>query len=871
MTPEHWTTSILGPFGRRFQKTETLHRDPGFIQLLASEKEGGGRVRLQLLSKPFLEKEADLKAQWRALKACGDSLWFRPQEWMVKEHWGILLSWCPPGKYFNELAGTKPDEDYLRWMGEALKDLSVLHRNGLLHLAQNEKTWILFRPQEDAEETLGISDPGLLTEIPIGHSMTPENLLTVAPEILRGGPVDARADLYALACLFLRQKAAHRFVHFQSPAKILELHLRGRMHDLVPSSQSFLNQILRKMLSPDPEQRPKSVGEVLQWVDPQSKISGLDAELPPWAKKRIQDRVYTLILNTLRTMLEAGELRLAEEILQKSEGFLQTDHEHYLRYFQSRLAKLRGDSEGAKEWRRQASVKCYAHPDPKLKTHLFLDEATVAQEEGDREQALRHLREAWNTAREHPDFPMQVEVLYRLGIYFQEEGEEVFALERFHKAFERISSDGEYPGRAKVYGELAGLLSSNGRPRRAVDLIREGGLSLEEGDAKFKGYHALQIAVVFLERGDWEESQAYFTEAQDTFSREKLLEAYLWARAHEARLYLAMGDEERARRQLKEIKNRLRVRHLHQNLLDLLELKIWFASDNLLWSSDEPLLRRLQGDAQRALEEGAFHDVGWPTWKTYQFYERALHKLGKFADAQRMATRAKEVRDRLEGRLRDLGYPEEAPIEKRPPPPKVIQPSWAEGGAVKVESLLKEEAPKAPETEPSVSQELIKKVQELEYHIQEVRHLKSKILEKAEPQGIPPAQKSKTPTVPKKPRPPKEPPGTVPSPLAKKPEEIEKPVPEEVSIPNEKEKIEEVLRKCLGNRSQAAKELKINRRTLFEKIKKYDLEELSFLPNREEIEAALKECDGNKSHAAKKLGLSRSSFYRLMKELGIQG
>src|SRR4029077_4380153 len=92
----------------------------------------------------------------------------------------------------------------------------------------------------------------------------------------------------------------------------------------------------------------------------------------------------------------------------------------------------------------------------------------------------------------------------------------------------------------------------------------------------------------------------------------------------------------------------------------------------------------------------------------------------------------------------------------------------------------------------------------------------------------------------------------------------------EVREETEKKSIEEALRRNKGNRNQTAEELKVHRRTLFEKIHKYGLEDISFLPSKEEILKVLEECGGKKNQAAQQLGMSRSSFYRRLQELGIE-
>ncbi len=842
------STSPLGPFSERFEKVEPIFRDPGFSQFQAWDCKSHSQIQVQSIQKAGLSEETGIAPQWEAIRACQGALWFRPREWLVKEHWGILLSWAPPGRFLQEVAKIQPDWFYLKWLAQGLRDLASLHSHGLLHLAQNEKSWILFKPEEnEGEEILGLRDLGLLVEIPLGADVRLEAAVAIAPEVLRGHPVDTRADLYALAALLLRQRSAHRFRHFDSLEKNVELHLQGRFVDLVPKTASFLNDLLRKMLEPDPKDRPETAAEILKMLDPKGDPEEeLPQPWPEWAGQRIRGRQVTLLLNIFRTLVHSNETPWVDDLFKETEPFLAQDHEAYLRYLQACRAEHQGRKDEAREFRRQATVKCYSERDPQLKALLLWEEINIAEQESKISEMLKGLNQAWGIIQDYPDPILKARIRYRKGALIKNRGEDAGAFEEFYQAYALLPPEESSSLRGDIAGDLAELLAQYGMSERAVPFMAEA-LALTKSEGRRRARRHLQAARCYVGLGEWSEAQLHLSEAKRIFGGLKNLKDFLWAECQEVRLFLSQRDFTQARRALKALRNRIHQIQmspaegaqvhgpdLHPELLDLLELQIWLETGAGLQQSLDPLFARLQDQAHRALEQGFFCDLGWSPLTTSLLYERIFQKWGKTEEAVNFSKRAAEFREQIEAKLRE----HEIDLENLPIP-EIPMESLS---VMKVESLLTPEVAEKPE-----STSVQERIQDLELQLKEAESLQQRLLQENElllkglPRPAPPRKKASVPMA-----------------------EASSKTPE-----GEKDLIVAALKKHQGNRGAVAKELKIHRRTLFEKMRRYGLEDLDFLPSREEMAAVLAKHEGNKSLAAQELGMSRSSFYRRMKELGL--
>lgn len=903
---ERSSSSRLGNFSKRFEILQTLYKDPGFTWCFAKDSQEGHRVRLQRLELHTGLKPCALQEQWRALKACGKSLWVRPQEFLEAKatdpHGGLLLTWVPPGRPFSQTKDIQSDEVYLKWLSQALCDLREIHQQGLLHLAQNENSWILFKPDESSdEEQLGLSDIGLLTEVPFGRPLRVENALALAPEILRGGPLGPATDLYALACLILKQRAPHQWENLKRLDQVLRVHWDGRLSDWVPKSETKLHRILRKMLAADPQERPQDTEELLAELEDKersSKGNTFSRLKEDWSRRRHQSRQNTLRLHALATLLEFSTQRmdfqednavyqdLASEILasmesagpEKLTGSLQA---HVL-YLKSKLKYLQGELKDTTKFRQQALNLAYDNSDSPLKTFLWLEEALVRELEDQTDQnkkegqgesgeaVLKALENAWESAQSYPDPLLKRQVLWEQAPRLKAKGSDEVALQKLHQAWQEPENSENLLENILVPSMLGELLTNYGVSSgkqlldQACELLTVLSVecqSISKPDLKSFIRTCLQVA---SGSQDLETREGFFAKARDLVRKEKNLTQLLWVEAHHVRSLLEAQDWEQARRELKAL-NRRNLEAVPQEFLDFLELELWIKTGEKLWSHDTRWEERLEEYLQKNQKGAVFCELAWPPFRTFQLLAKYLEKKQRFGEAESWYAKAKAQRDSVEQILKALDYP----VGKT----SSFSVNRLSSKSIQVESLLhpfeamsqaKTSAKPRGVPEDSIEEKkeisaLEKLAKELENEREiwegeksvlqkEIEQLKEELAQ-AKKQKVKPTQvKDKVQATPA----------------------LEKPsLSQRAESTDEKTQILAVLKQHQGHRSRTAKQLGIHRRTLLEKLKKYDLENIDFLPSKEELEKALAENQGKKSAAAQQLGLSRASFYRRLKEFGL--
>jgi len=249
---------------------ETLGRGGTSVVYRAEHVRLGRRAALKLLT-PALG-EADFSARFlreSQLAASLDHPSIVPV-YDAGEHDGLLYiaMACIDGQDLRSLLaeeGRLPPRRALRIVGQIASALDAAHARGLVHRDVKPANILV----GDGDRAY-LSDFGVVKEI-AGNGTTRTGSFVgtteyCAPEQIEGRAVDARTDVYALACVLYECLTGEPPFHRDSEVAILNAHLRAPPPKLVkaaPELPQALDQVIAKALSKSPLDRYASCGELV--------------------------------------------------------------------------------------------------------------------------------------------------------------------------------------------------------------------------------------------------------------------------------------------------------------------------------------------------------------------------------------------------------------------------------------------------------------------------------------------------------------------------------------------------------------------------------------------------------------------------------
>jgi streptogramin lyase len=183
-----------------------------------------------------------------------------------------------------------PPERALALLAPVAGALDTAHAKGLVHRdVKPANILVATEPAADPPEHVYLSDFGLttLSSDPGGAGPFTGTADYAAPELVTGGPVDGRADVYALGCVLFECLSGDPPFHGDSVMAVLW----GHANDPVPSVSARngdlptpIDAVLRKALAKEPADRYSSCRELVE--DARDALGVTGVEVPFAARGR---------------------------------------------------------------------------------------------------------------------------------------------------------------------------------------------------------------------------------------------------------------------------------------------------------------------------------------------------------------------------------------------------------------------------------------------------------------------------------------------------------------------------------------------------------------------------------------------------------
>jgi predicted ATPase len=208
----------------------------------------------------------------------------------------------------------------VRLISEVADALDAAHEHGLLH--RDVKPANVLIAERDGIPHALLTDFGIAKQT-AGEALTDTGQFLgtmdyVAPEVLRGEAVDARADVYSLGCVLYEALAGHVPYPRESPAACIAAHLNDDPPSIAGRVGAVLADVVRRALAEQPDERFSSAGEFARAA--RAALERPNGEFDPHEVVRELGRSSNLptqataLIGREQALLQAAELLTAQDV-----------------------------------------------------------------------------------------------------------------------------------------------------------------------------------------------------------------------------------------------------------------------------------------------------------------------------------------------------------------------------------------------------------------------------------------------------------------------------------------------------------------------------------------------------------------------------
>jgi serine/threonine protein kinase/tetratricopeptide (TPR) repeat protein len=269
---------------QRFEVGERLGQGSlGRVFECRDRKQGGRRLALKVIRPDIMDKVAAdlLKHEFRVLAHLD-----HPNVVKVFEFGRIpgreelyFTEELLEGFHFVKVLRRAPLSVFLDVFTQVVRGLGYVHAKGVLHSDIKPKN-VLITSRWDGSLRARLIDFHLCRQGTIFRDQLIRGTISyMAPEMIRGDPIDFRADLYGVGVMAYEALARRRPFTRKTPVKVLRAHIEDQPKALMEIRKDLpksLCALIDRLLLKDPSQRPASGREILQilrdQVDPDIDI-----------------------------------------------------------------------------------------------------------------------------------------------------------------------------------------------------------------------------------------------------------------------------------------------------------------------------------------------------------------------------------------------------------------------------------------------------------------------------------------------------------------------------------------------------------------------------------------------------------------------